>query len=146
MFHALSLMVKIFGLHCIIVSGSDSKSFFCYYILDYASLKIYYKTYPCICQFVKDCLKLVKYLYHDSNNAQSVLFDILLVVKQMAILLSNAPERMKINIYHKSKIQYLFFTTVIFIVKPFYTVITVLYLICFNIIKESSFVSLSCKC
>ena len=93
LFHALSLMVKIFGLHCIIVSGSDSKSFFCYYILDYASQKIYYKTYPCICQFVKDCF----------NYAQSVLFDILLVVKQMVILLSNAPERMKINIYHNIK-------------------------------------------
>ena len=109
MFHALSLMVKIFGLHCIIVSGSDSKSFFCYYILDYASLKIYYKTYPCICQFVKDCLKLVKYLYHDSNYAQSVIFDILLVVKQMVILLSNAPERMKINIYHNIKNSVPFF-------------------------------------
>ena len=79
---------------------SDNKPFFHYYILDYTSLKIYYITYLCNCQFAKDCLKLMKYLYHDSNYAQSVLFDILLVEKQMVILLSNAPERMKINIYH----------------------------------------------
>ena len=43
----------------------------------------------------------MKYLYHDSNYAQSVLFDILLVVKQMVILLSNAPERMKMCISRK---------------------------------------------
>ena len=91
--------------------GNDSKSFFRYYILDYTSLKIYYIKYlcTCICQFVKDCLKLMKYLYHDSNYTQSVLFDILLVVKQMVILLSDAPERMKINIYHNIKNSVPFF-------------------------------------